>query len=40
MNATATLPLPGLTHLQALAAESIQIMREVLAAAERTVVVY
>ncbi|MDP8914184.1 MAG: sulfate adenylyltransferase subunit CysD, partial [Pseudomonadota bacterium] len=40
MNAPATLKLPSLTHLQALEAESIHIMREVVAEAERPVMLY
>ena len=40
MNAPATLMLPSLTHLQALEAESIHIMREVVAEAERPVMLY
>ena len=40
MNAPANLRPPGLTHLQALEAESIHIMREVVAEAERPVMLY
>jgi len=40
MNAPATLRLPSLTHVQALEAESIHIMREVVAEAERPVMLY